>query len=326
MQMKKVMVTGGAGFLGSHIVNRLVADKSVEEIVVVDSLLTGTKDNIPLSPKVRFYEQDVIELDSSECFNVEYDEIYHLACPASPIHYEKNPIHTTLSAVIGTLNVLKLATACDAKVLITSTSEVYGDPLVTPQSEVYNGNVPINGPRSCYDEGKRCAESLCFDFWRKHRTKIKVARLFNTYGPNMLEDDGRVVSNFITQALKGLPLTVYGSGSQTRSFCYVSDTIEALFRFMRTDYHVTGPINIGNPKEMNIMELAIVISKEIGSTSDKKVEIIHKDLPVDDPQRRNPDITLAKEQLGWEPVVELVDGLVKTIKFFREKLTEGNGR
>ena len=313
--MKTVVVTGGAGFLGSHIVHRLIGDPHVEKVVVIDSLLTGDLSNLPEDEKIEFHQTDVIDTRASD-FKRKISEIYHLACPASPIHYERNPVHTLKSAVIGTMNMLDVATAHEAKILITSTSEVYGDPAMSPQYESYNGNVPINGTRSCYDEGKRAAESLAFDYWRMYKTRIKVARLFNTYGPNMKEDDGRVVSNFIVQAIHGLPLTVYGDGSQTRSFCYVDDMIEALFRFMDTNYDVKGPINLGNPDEYTIKEIAETISRAVGIDN----EVTHRSLPSDDPRQRKPAIGLAQEVLNWTPHVTLKEGIRLTVQYFRNRI------
>lgn len=316
--MKNIIVTGGAGFLGSNLINALLKDKDVQSIVVVDSFLTGSSANLPANGKLRLITKDVIDVKVGDFELV--DQIYHLACPASPVWYERDPVHTIKSAFIGTLNMLEVAKAKEAKILITSTSEVYGDPEVSPQKESYNGNVPINGTRSCYDEGKRAAESLAFDYWRMYRTEIKIARLFNTYGPNMLEDDGRVISNFIVQSLKGLPVTIYGDGSQTRSFCYVDDTVDFLLKFMSSDRHITGPINVGNPVEFTIKEMAEKVALMVGNFTGTTPKFVFNKLPSDDPKQRKPDITKAKELLGWEPSTSLEEGLENTIKYFKGDL------
>jgi len=306
----RALVTGGAGFLGSHLCDRLLADGY--EVLCVDNYYSSTKDNIAhLISNPRF---EVIRHDVTFPLYVEVDEIYHLACPASPIHYQRDPVQTTKTAVHGSINMLGLAKRTGAKILLTSTSEVYGDPLVHPQNEDYWGNVNPIGPRACYDEGKRAAETLFFDYQRQHDLKIKVVRLFNTYGPRMHPHDGRVVSNFIMSALNGEPLTVYGKGEQTRSFCYVSDLIEGLILMMRSDDSVIGPINLGNPGEFTIGELAELVIAETG----KNPGIDYLPLPVDDPTRRQPDITRAKETLGWEPTIPLREGLATTVAYFKE--------
>ncbi len=307
----RALVTGGAGFLGSHLCDRLLDDGY--EVLCVDNYYSSTKDNIAhLLDNPRC---EVIRHDVTFPLYVEVDEIYHLACPASPIHYQRDPVQTTKTAVHGSINMLGLAKRTGAKILLTSTSEVYGDPLVHPQTEDYWGNVNPIGPRACYDEGKRAAETLFFDYWRQHNLDIKVVRLFNTYGPRMHPRDGRVVSNFIMSALEGRPLTVYGKGEQTRSFCYVDDLIEALIRMMATDSSVTGPVNLGNPGEFTIGELAeMVIANTQGSSG-----IEYLPLPPDDPTRRQPDITRARQILGWEPTVSLEAGLAKTLEYFRQR-------
>ena len=304
----RVLVTGGAGFIGSHLCDRLIADGY--DVLCVDNYYSSTKDNIAhLLEHPRF---EAIRHDITFPLYVEVDEIYHLACPASPIHYQRDPVQTTKTAVHGSINVLGLAKRTNARVLLTSTSEVYGDPLVHPQREDYWGNVNPIGPRACYDEGKRCAETLFFDYHRQHNLKIKVARLFNTYGPRMHPHDGRVVSNFIVSALGNQPLTVYGTGNQTRSFCYVDDLVEALVRLMHSGDEVTGPINLGNPGEFTIAELADLVLSQTGS----QAGITHLPLPQDDPVRRQPDISLARELLHWQPVVPLEEGLARTIEYF----------
>ena len=305
---KRVLVTGGAGFLGSHLCERLLADAN--DVVCVDNFFTGTKDNIAhllLNPHF-----DLIRHDVTFPLYVEVDEIYNLACPASPIHYQYDPVQTTKTSVHGAINMLGLAKRVKAKILQASTSEVYGDPHVHPQTEDYWGHVNPIGSRSCYDEGKRCAETLFFDYFRQHKLRIKVARIFNTYGPRMHPSDGRVVSNFIVQALNGNPITVYGNGSQTRSFCYVDDLIEGLMRLMATPESFTGPLNVGNPTEFTILELANKVIELTGSKS----EIVFKPLPSDDPVQRQPDITLAKEVLKWSPSISLDQGLRKAIEYF----------
>jgi UDP-glucuronate decarboxylase len=304
----RALVTGGAGFLGSHLCDRLLGDGY--EVLCVDNYYSSTKDNIAhLLDHPRF---EVIRHDVTFPLYVEVDEIYHLACPASPIHYQRDPVQTTKTAVHGSINMLGLAKRTGAKILLTSTSEVYGDPLVHPQTEDYWGNVNPIGPRACYDEGKRAAETLFFDYQRQHDLKIKVVRLFNTYGPRMHPHDGRVVSNFIMSALNGEPLTIYGEGEQTRSFCYVSDLISGLILMMNSDDSVIGPINLGNPGEFTISELAELVITETG----KNPGIDYLPLPVDDPTRRQPDITRAKETLGWEPTIALSEGLSTTVAYF----------
>ena len=306
---KRVLVTGGAGFLGSHLCDRLVADGC--DVLCADNFFSGTKDNIAhLIGNPRF---EPLRHDVTFPLYVEVDEIYNLACPASPIHYQYDPVQTTKTSVHGAINMLGLAKRTKAKILQASTSEVYGDPIVHPQTENYWGHVNPIGLRSCYDEGKRCAETLFFDYRRQHKLRIKVARIFNTYGPRMHPNDGRVVSNFIEQALKGAPITVYGDGKQTRSFCYVDDLIDALVRLMATSDDFTGPVNLGNPEEFTILELARKVIANTGSRS----EIVFKPLPSDDPTQRQPDISLAKQMLQWEPVVALNEGLRRTVSYFR---------
>jgi UDP-glucuronate decarboxylase len=306
---RRVMVTGGAGFLGSHLCERLIADGA--DVLCVDNFFTGTKDNIAhLLPHPRF---ELTRHDVTFPLYVEVDEIYNLACPAAPIHYQYDPVQTTKTSVHGAINMLGLAKRTKAKILQASTSEVYGDPEVHPQVESYWGHVNPIGIRSCYDEGKRCAETLFFDYYRQHKLRIKVPRIFNTYGPRMHPNDGRVVSNFIVQALKGDPITIYGDGSQTRSFCYVDDLVDALVRLMATGDEVTGPMNVGNPVEFTILQLAEKVIELTGSAS----KIVRKPLPGDDPKQRQPDITLARSALKWEPTTQLEDGLDKTIEYFR---------
>jgi UDP-glucuronate decarboxylase len=305
----RALVTGGAGFIGSHLCERLLNDGY--DVLCVDNYYSSTKDNIAhLLDNPRF---EVIRHDVTFPLYVEVDEIYHLACPASPIHYQRDPVQTTKTAVHGSINMLGLAKRTGAKILLTSTSEVYGDPLVHPQTEDYWGNVNPIGPRACYDEGKRAAETLFFDYQRQHNLKIKVVRLFNTYGPRMHPHDGRVVSNFVVSALNGKPLTVYGEGEQTRSFCYVSDLINGLISMMNSDDSVIGPINLGNPGEFTIGQLANMVIEMTGTDSG----IEYLPLPQDDPIRRQPDITRAKTTLGWEPTIALREGLETTIEFFR---------
>lgn len=309
---KTALVTGGAGFLGSHLCERLIGQG--KNVVCVDNYFTGTRDNIAhLLDNPRF---EVMRHDVTFPLYVEVDEIFNLACPASPIHYQFDPVQTTKVSVIGAINMLGLAKRIKAKVLQASTSEVYGDPNVHPQPETYWGHVNPIGPRACYDEGKRCAETLFFDYRRQHGLPIKVIRIFNTYGPRMRPDDGRVVSNFIVQALKGEPITIYGEGNQTRSFCYVDDLVEGMLRMMETPDDVTGPINIGNPNEFTMLELAKAVLRLTGSAS----TIVHRPLPADDPRQRQPDITLARKHLDWQPTVELEAGLMKTIRYFEEKM------
>ena len=309
----RALVTGGAGFIGSHLCERLLDDGY--DVLCVDNYYSSTKDNIThLLDNPRF---EVIRHDVTFPLYVEVDEIYHLACPASPIHYQRDPVQTTKTAVHGSINMLGLAKRTGAKILTTSTSEVYGDPAVHPQPETYWGNVNPIGPRACYDEGKRAAETLFFDYHRQHGLKIKVARLFNTYGPRMHPHDGRVVSNFVVAALENRPLPVYGEGNQTRSFQYIDDLIEGLLALMRSPDDVTGPINLGNPGEFTIAELADLVIEQTGSTGG----IEYLPLPQDDPVRRQPDITRAKEVLGWEPTIPLAQGLARTIDYFRTSLS-----
>ncbi len=308
----RALVTGGSGFIGSHLCERLLNDGY--DVLCVDNYYSSTKDNIAhLLANPRF---EVIRHDVTFPLYVEVDEIYHLACPASPIHYQRDPVQTTKTAVHGSINMLGLAKRTGAKILLTSTSEVYGDPHVHPQSEDYWGNVNPIGPRACYDEGKRAAETLFFDYHRQHNLKIKVVRLFNTYGPRMHPHDGRVVSNFVVSALNNKPLPVYGEGKQTRSFQYIDDLIEGLLAMMRSGDEVTGPINLGNPGEFTIAELADMVIEQTGTTAG----IEYFPLPQDDPIRRQPDITRAKATLGWEPTIPLADGLARTIEFFRGSL------
>ena len=308
----RALVTGGAGFIGSHLCERLLDDGY--DVLCVDNYYSSTKDNIThLLDNPRF---EVIRHDVTFPLYVEVDEIYHLACPASPIHYQRDPVQTTKTAVHGSINMLGLAKRTGAKILTTSTSEVYGDPAVHPQPETYWGNVNPIGPRACYDEGKRAAETLFFDYHRQHGLKIKVARLFNTYGPRMHPHDGRVVSNFVVAALANRPLPVYGEGNQTRSFQYIDDLIEGLLALMKSPDEVTGPINLGNPGEFTIAELADLVIEQTGSTGG----IEYLPLPQDDPVRRQPDITRAKEVLGWEPTIPLAQGLARTIDYFRTSL------
>lgn len=307
---KRILVTGGAGFLGSHLCERLLREGN--EIVCVDNFYTGRRANIADMLRNPYFE--VLRHDICFPLYVEVDEIYNLACPASPIHYQFDPVQTTKTSVHGGINMLGLAKRLKIKILQASTSEVYGDPDVHPQPESYWGSVNPVGLRSCYDEGKRCAETLFFDYYRQHKLKIKVARIFNTYGPRMLPNDGRVVSNFIVQALKGEDITVYGDGSQSRSFCYVDNLIDGLIRLMDSPDDFTGPVNLGNPVEFTILELAEKVIAMIGSGS----KIVFKPLPSDDPRQRQPDITLAKERLDWSPSVPLEEGLKKTIEYFKE--------
>jgi UDP-glucuronate decarboxylase len=311
---KRVLVTGGAGFLGSHLCERLLNDGN--EVICADNYFTGTKRNIiHLLNHPRF---EILRHDVTFPLYIEVDEIYNLACPASPIHYQHDPVQTTKTSVHGAINMLGLAKRVKAKIFQASTSEVYGDPEVHPQPESYWGNVNPIGVRSCYDESKRCAETLFFDYRRQHNLRVKVARIFNTYGPRMHPNDGRVVSNFIVQALQNQPITIYGEGSQTRSFCYVDDMIEVFIRLMDTEDDFAGPVNTGNPREFTIKELAEMVVRLTGSSS----ELIYKPLPQDDPIQRKPDITLAREKLGWTPEVKLEDGLLKTIAYFKSLLAE----
>jgi UDP-glucuronate decarboxylase len=306
----RIIVTGGAGFIGSHLIDRLMQEQ--HEVICLDNFYTGTKRN--LEKWFGHPNFELIRHDITEPIRLEVDRIFHLACPASPVHYQYNPIKTTKVSFLGTANMLGLAKRVKARFLMASTSEVYGDPLIHPQSEDYFGNVNPIGIRSCYDEGKRVAETLCFDYHRQHNVEIRVARIFNTYGPRMLENDGRVVSNFIAQSLQGKPLTIYGDGSQTRSFCYVSDLVDGLVKLM--DGNETGPVNLGNPEEYTILELAQKIRDKINP----KREISFMPLPQDDPKQRKPDITRAKTWLNWEPTVSLDRGLDSTIAEFRQRL------
>ena len=306
----RILVTGGAGFIGSHLIDRLL--EAGHEVICLDNFFTGRKCN--LRQWFNHPDFELIRHDVTEPIRLEVDQIYHLACPASPIHYQHNPVKTIKTNVMGTLNMLGLAKRVGARFLLSSTSEVYGDPEVHPQSEDYRGNVNPIGPRSCYDEGKRVAETLAFDYHRQNQVDIRVARIFNTYGPRMLENDGRVVSNFVVQALKGEPITIYGDGSQTRSFCYVSDLVDGLIRLMNGDH--IGPINLGNPEEYTVLQLAQQVQSLVNSRS----EIHFKPLPVDDPRRRKPDITRSQQYLGWQPSVSLTDGLQKTIADFEARL------
>ncbi len=312
---KRILVTGGAGFLGSHLCEHLL--RKGEDVLCVDNFYTGTKRNIAHLLDQPYFE--LLRHDITFPLYVEVDEIYNLACPASPVHYQNDPVQTTKVNVHGSINMLGLAKRLRAKILQASTSEVYGDPTIHPQPETYWGNVNCIGPRSCYDEGKRCAETLFFDYHRQYKIKIKVARIFNTYGPRMHPNDGRVISNFILQALRNEPITVYGDGLQTRSFCYVDDMIEGLIRLMDSPDEMTGPINLGNPEEISILELAQKIIELTGSRS----KILFKPPPVDDPRHRQPLIDLAKEKLGWTPKTPLVEGLKKTIQYFEELLRGG---
>jgi len=309
---KRVLVTGGAGFLGSHLCERLLGEGC--DVLCVDNFFTGTRDNIlHLLDEPHF---ELIRHDVTFPLYVEVDEIYNLACPASPVHYQSDPVQTTKTSVHGAINMLGLAKRTDAKILQASTSEVYGDPEIHPQPETYKGNVNPIGVRACYDEGKRCAETLFFDYWRQHNLNIRVARIFNTYGPRMHPNDGRVVSNFIVQALKGEPVSIYGDGTQTRSFCYADDLIDGLIRLMAAPDEITGPINLGNPTEFTIGDLA----KKVIALTNSKSDLRTEPLPSDDPLQRCPDISLAAEKLGWAPSVELDDGLHKTIAYFKGTL------
>ncbi|MBS0639454.1 MAG: UDP-glucuronic acid decarboxylase family protein [Acetobacteraceae bacterium] len=311
---KRILVTGGAGFLGSHLCERLLADG--HDVLCVDNYFTGRKDNIAhLMGNPHF---EMMRHDITFPLYVEVDQIFNLACPASPIHYQFDPVQTTKTSVIGAINMLGLAKRVGATIMQASTSEVYGDPTVHPQTEDYRGNVNPLGPRACYDEGKRCAETLFFDYQRQHDVQIKVVRIFNTYGPRMHPNDGRVVSNFIVQALQNQDITLYGDGSQTRAFCYVDDLIEGFIRIMNTGREVTGPINLGNPHEIPVSELAERVIRLTGSSS----RIVHRPLPQDDPLQRCPDITLAGQVLGWKPTVPLDEGLARTAAYFRQLLAE----
>ena len=310
--MKRILITGGAGFLGSHLCTKLL--EKGNEVLCVDNFFTGSRKNVSHllnNPNFEILRHDV-------CFPlfVEVDEIYNLACPASPVHYQHDPVQTTKTSVHGAINMLGLAKRLKAKIFQSSTSEVYGDPAIHPQTEDYWGNVTPIGFRSCYDEGKRCAETLFFDYYRQHNLNIKVARIFNTYGPNMHPNDGRVVSNFIVQALNGEDITIYGNGKQTRSFCYVDDLISGFVKLMDTEHGFTGPVNLGNPNEFTMLELAELTLELTHSKS----KIIYQDLPMDDPKQRQPDISLAKDKLGWEPKIPLKEGLAKTIAYFETVL------
>ena len=307
----RILVTGGAGFIGSHLIDRLI--EQGHEVICLDNFYTGTRRNIVKWLGNPYFE--LIRHDITEPIRLEVDQIYHLACPASPIHYQYNPVKTIKTNVLGTMYMLGLAKRVKARFLLASTSEVYGDPDVHPQTEEYRGNVNCIGPRSCYDEGKRVTETLAFEYYREHKVDIRVARIFNTYGPRMLENDGRVVSNFVVQALRGQPLTVYGQGSQTRSFCYVSDLVEGLMRLMNGDF--IGPVNLGNPDEYTILELAQVIQGMINP----EAELVYQPLPEDDPKQRQPDITRAKTYLDWSPTIPLSQGLKMTIEDFRSRLS-----
>ena len=309
----KILITGGAGFIGSHLCERLLNDGN--DVLCVDNYFTGTKSNI-----IHLLDNHQFELmrhDVTFPLYVEADQIYNMACPASPIHYQYDPVQTTKTSVHGAINMLGLAKRVNARILQASTSEIYGDPIQHPQTESYWGNVNTIGPRSCYDEGKRCAETLFFDYFRQHNLDIKVGRIFNTYGPKMRPDDGRVISNFIIQALTEKDITVYGKGDQTRSFCYVDDLVEGILRLMTTGKGVTGPMNLGNPIEYTILEIAEIIIDQIGSKS----KIIFEPLPEDDPKQRQPDISLAKSELNWEPKTQLKEGLDKTIQYFDQTLS-----
>ncbi len=308
----RVLVTGGAGFIGSHLCKYLL--NKGYDVLCLDNFYTGTKENIKdLMDNFKF---ELVRHDIVQPILLEVDQIYHLACPASPVHYQFNPVKTTKTSVMGTINMLGIAKRVKARILLASTSEVYGDPKEHPQKESYWGNVNTIGPRSCYDEGKRVAETLMMDYYRQNNVDIRIVRIFNTYGPNMVKNDGRVVSNFIVQALEGKPITIYGDGSQTRSFCYVDDMVEALVKMMEQEEYI-GPVNLGNPDEFTIKELAELVLELTGSNS----ELVYKELPPDDPVRRQPDITLAKKYLNWEPKVKLRDGLIKTIEYFKNRIT-----
>ena len=312
---KRILVTGGAGFLGSHLCERLIADG--HDVLCLDNFFTGTKENVAHLLSNPYFE--LMRHDVTFPLYVEVDEIYNLACPASPIHYQFDPVQTTKTSVHGAINMLGLAKRVKAKIFQASTSEVYGDPAVHPQPEHYWGHVNPIGPRSCYDEGKRCAETLFFDYRRQHELRIKVARIFNTYGPRMHPNDGRVVSNFIVQALRNEPITLYGDGTQTRSFCYVDDLIEGFVRLMNSSDDLTGPVNLGNPGEFTMIELAEAVRELTGSRS----ELVHQPLPQDDPRQRQPDIDVARSKLGWEPKVSLREGLKPTIAYFDRLLKDG---
>ena len=316
MNLSRILVTGGAGFLGSHLCERLLT--AGNEVLCVDNFYTGTRSNIAhLIGNPRF---EVLRHDVTFPLYVEVDEIYNLACPASPVHYQSDPVQTTKTSVLGAINLLGLAKRLKVKILQASTSEIYGDPEIHPQPEFYWGRVNPVGIRSCYDEGKRCAETLMFDYRRMHNLPVKVVRIFNTYGPRMHPNDGRVVSNFVVQALLNQPITIFGNGDQTRSFCFVDDLISAMILMMGTTHEITGPINIGNPVEFTIRKLAEIVIELTGSRS----KLIEKPLPSDDPKQRQPDISVAREILGWEPVITLRDGLAKTIAYFEDRLQNGH--
>ncbi len=309
--MTTTLVTGGAGFIGSHLCKKLL--ETGRKVICLDNMFTGTYDNIAMlyaNPQFEFLNADVIQP-----LQLEVDEIYNLACPASPVQYQYDPVMTTKTSFLGALHVLELAKRTDAKVLQASTSEVYGDPLVHPQTEEYRGNVSTIGPRACYDEGKRVAETLFSDYRHLYGIDAKIVRIFNTYGPNMLENDGRVVSNFIMQALGNKPMTIYGTGSQTRSFCYVSDLVQGLVSMMETDHTVSGPVNLGNPQEMSVLDLAKMIIRKTKSSSD----LVYEELPADDPVKRKPDISLAIRMLDWKPAVSIEEGIDKTIDYFKSR-------
>jgi UDP-glucuronate decarboxylase len=311
---QRILVTGGAGFLGSHLCRLLLQDNN--DVLCVDNYFTGSKQNI--SDLVAYPNFEVMRHDVTFPLYLEVDQIYNLACPASPIHYQYDPVQTTKTSVHGAINMLGLAKRVNARILQASTSEVYGDPEVHPQTEDYWGRVNPIGVRACYDEGKRCAETLFFDYHRQHNVDIKVVRIFNTYGPNMNRDDGRVVSNFIVQALKGDDITIYGDGTQTRSFCYVDDLLSGMMGMMNSRDGFTGPVNIGNPKEFTMLELAEEVLKQVGGRS----KLVHLALPQDDPKQRKPDISLAQSELGWQPSIGLADGLVDTIAYFKKVLAK----
>lgn len=315
MDSNRILVTGGAGFLGSHLCDRLLADGY--DVICVDNFFTGSKNNVRHLLKKPAFE--LLRHDVTFPLYIEVDQVYNLACPASPIHYQHNPVQTIKTCVHGAINMLGLAKRLNAKIFQASTSEIYGDPEVHPQSETYIGHVNPIGPRSCYDEGKRCAETLFFDYHRQYNLDIKVARIFNTYGPRMHPQDGRVVSNFIIQALQGKDITIYGDGSQTRSFCYVDDLIDAFVKMMNSSRDLIGPVNLGNPVEFTMLELAELILKMVGGKS--KLQFLP--LPIDDPKRRQPDIELAKDRLDWTPKVNLVDGLQETIQYFKNRFDKG---
>ncbi len=315
---KSVLVTGGAGFIGSHLCERLI--EMGHEVICLDNMFTGSRRNVEgLLGHPRF---ELLRHDVTFPLYIEVDEIYNLACPASPVHYQHDPVQTTKTSVHGAINMLGLAKRLRCRILQASTSEVYGDPAVHPQVESYWGNVNPIGPRSCYDEGKRCAETLFFDYWRQHKLEIKVARIFNTYGPRMHPNDGRVVSNFIVQALQGQPITIYGDGEQTRSFCYVDDLVDGLVRLMESPKDFTGPVNLGNPSEFSIRQLAELVIDMTGSKS----KLVAEPLPQDDPKQRQPDISLAKERLGWSPTIPLREGLKATIEYFDKLLSDTRDR